>query len=375
MSAIEEYVASFTTDPGYLNWASFGPLSPVVRAEVFADADLLASGRPSSLPLISERIDEATALIGSVLRLDEAGVTLQPASSYGIMHALYGLSGGVITASTEFPSLTIALDRAAKASDGRLKPRWIDPAEGRVTADAVAEAIDDDVTALVVSHVDFRTGYRADLAALREALGPDRLLILDAVQSFGVVDEDYAAADVIVGHAYKWLRAGRGTAFAWFSDRARDRIAPVLSGFRGVAGGLPVDDLPSPHAGVRAFTIAEPDQLAAARLATSLQEIISVGVGEVESALAAKVDAVLEIADRHGVPVRSPREPERRAGIVALAPNEPGRLAAALVNAGVTATTRGETVRIAPHAGTSDEGLRLLDDAIAASGNETFTVA
>jgi hypothetical protein len=56
---------------------------------------------------------------------------------------------------------------------------------------------------------------------------------------------------------------------------------------------------------------------------------------------------------------------------VALAPAEPARLAAALTNAGVVVTTRGETIRIAPHAGTGDDSLRMLDDAIAA-GNEKF---
>ncbi len=40
-----------------------------------------------------------------------------------------------------------------------------------------------------VSLVDFRTGYRADLAALRDVIG-DRLLIVDAIQGFGAVDAD-----------------------------------------------------------------------------------------------------------------------------------------------------------------------------------------
>ena len=84
----------------------------------------------------------------------------------------------------------------------------------------------------MVSLVDFRTGYRADLGALRDVIG-DRLLIVDAIQGFGVVDADWSAADVVCGNGYKWLRAGRGTGFAWFGERALERIAPVLSGFAG----------------------------------------------------------------------------------------------------------------------------------------------
>lgn len=365
MSAFDDYIATFDPDPGYLDWAAFGPISPTVRAEVFADADLLGSGRPSSRTLVAERLDEARGVAAHLLGVDADTVTLQPSSSHGLMHALFGLTGHVIASTAEFPSATMTLERAAQMSAGALIPRWITPDDGFVTTDAVAEALDADVTALVVSHVDFRTGYRADLAGLRDVLGPDRLLIVDAVQSFGVVDDDYAAADVVVGHGYKWLRAARGTGFASFSAQARERIAPVLSGLAGVDGGLPLDERPAPAASARAFIVNGPDQLAVARLAIGLRDVRDAGVAAIEDRIAERVDAVFEIVDRHGIPVVTPRERERRAGIVTLAPELPAAVSAALTNAGVVATTRGSTVRLAPHAGTCDETLRLLDDALA----------
>ena len=62
-------------------------------------------------------------------------------------------------------------------------------------------------------------------------------------------------------------------------------------------------------------------------------------------------------------------------GIVSLAPEEPARLAAALANAGLVVTARGAAVRIAPHAGTDAATLQLLDETLAAFGNETFISA
>ncbi|MGO3234670.1 MAG: aminotransferase class V-fold PLP-dependent enzyme [Microbacterium sp.] len=364
MSSFDDYLATFAVDPGYLDWAAFGPISPTVRAEVFADADLLGSGRSSSRSLVDERLDEARALAAELLDVAADTVTLQPTSSHGLMHALFGLSGTVIASTADFPSVTLTLERAAQGSRGELTPRWITPEDRFVTVDAVAEALDDDVTALVVSHVDFRTGYRVDLAGLREALGPDRLLIVDAVQSFGVVVDDYSAADVVVGHGYKWLRAARGTGFASFSAHARERIVPVLSGLAGVEGGLPVDELPPPAASARAFIVNGADQLAVARLAIGLRDVRDAGVANIEDAISTRVDAILEIADRHGIPVLSPRERERRAGVVALAPESPAAVSAALTNADVVATTRRTTIRVAPHAGTDDETLRMLDEAL-----------
>lgn len=368
MSAFDDYLATFAGDPGYLDWAAFGPISPTVRAEVFADADLLGSARPSARALIADRVDQARDLAAELLGVDADTVTLQPSSSHGLLHALFGMSGDVIASTAEFPSVTMTLDRAVQASRGDLSARWITPENGFVTPDAVAEALDADVTALAVSHVDFRTGFRADLAALREVLGPDRLLIVDAVQSVGVIEDDYAAADVVVGHGYKWLRAARGTGFASFSAQARERIVPVLSGIAGVAGMLPIDEIPVPVASARAFAVSSPDQLAVARLAVGLRDVRDAGVATIEETIGSRVDEILEIADRHGIDVLSPREKERRAGIVALAPEAPAAVSAALTNAGIVATTRGATVRLAAHAGTSDETLRMLDEALGTLG-------
>jgi len=364
VSTFHDYLATFDGDPGYLDWAAFGPISPTVRAEVFADADLLGSGRPSSRALIAERVGQAQEFAAELLDIDVDEVTLQPSATHGLMHAFYGLTGTVIASPAEFPSISMTLERASQASVGELAPRWITPEHTFVTPEAVAEALDDDVTALAVSHVDFRTGYRTDLGALRDVLGPDRLLIVDAVQSFGIVDDDYSVADVVVGHGYKWLRAARGTGFASFSAKARERIAPVLSGFGGVDGGLPIDDLPAPSASARAYQVNGSDQLSVARLAIGLRDVRDAGVPAIEEAIRDRVDRILEIADRHRIPVLTPRAPERRAGIVALAPEAPAALAAALTNAGIVATTRGATVRVAPHAGTSDETLQMLDEAI-----------
>ncbi|CAD5138549.1 Cysteine desulfurase [Microbacterium sp. Nx66] len=375
MSSFDDYIGTFDAEPGYLNWAAFGPVSPSVRAEVFADADLLGSGRPSSLALVGERIGQAQEVIAELLGADAAEVTLQPSSTHGLMHALYGVSGAVVASTAEFPSVSLTLERAATASGRAVTPRWITPEDGRVTPDAVSAVLDDEVVALAVSHVDFRTGYRADLAALRDVLGPDRLLIVDAVQSFGVIDADYSVADVVVGHGYKWLRAGRGTGFAWFSPQARERIAPVLSGITGTtASGLFVDELPAPAPDAKAYTISVPDTLAAGRLSTGARDVRDAGVAAIEERVSAHVDAVIETADRHGIAVVSPRDRTERAGIVALAPEEPARLAAALANAGLVVTARGESIRVAPHAGTDAETLALLDETLGAFGKESFIV-
>ena len=41
VSDADALIESFDVEPGYLDWARFGPLSPSVRTEMSADAELL----------------------------------------------------------------------------------------------------------------------------------------------------------------------------------------------------------------------------------------------------------------------------------------------------------------------------------------------
>ncbi|MBU4464836.1 MAG: aminotransferase class V-fold PLP-dependent enzyme [Actinobacteria bacterium] len=367
MTDLDSYLASFDAEPGYLDWAAFGPLSASVRDEVIADVALLGTGRRSGIDLVADHARDARALLAELLDAEPDELTLQPSTAYGLMQAIYGVSGSLLLAPSEFPSLTIAATRAAD-SLGRLAVHWLETPDGVVTPEIVRDSLTDETSAVAVSLVDFRTGYRADLSALRDVIG-DRLLIVDAVQGFGIVQADYAAADVVCGNGYKWLRAGRGTGFAWFGPRARERITPVLSGFAGTDGDLPVDALPAPAMSARAFTVSPPDHLAAARLAAALREVRDVGVAVIEREITARTDEVIFIADRYEIPVVTSRDPQQRAGIVALAPaaHDVAALGAALANHGVSATTRSGQVRIAPHVGTGEDTMQLLGDALAAS--------
>lgn len=360
------FLASFDGEPGYLDWAAFGPLSPSVRSEVHADAELLGSGRRTGIDLVAEHVLESRQLVAELLGAEADEVVLQPSTSYGLMQAMYGLAGGLMLSRAEFPSLTVTATRAADAL-GSIDLQWLEPEDGFVTPEVVREAIDDDTRALAVSLVDFRTGYRADLTALRDVIG-DRLLIVDAMQGFGAVGADYAAADVVCANGYKWLRAGRGTGFAWFGERALERLAPVLSGWAGTDGDLPIDVVPQPAASAKAFSVSRPDHLAVARLATALRDVRDVGVERIDAELSQRSHDVMSFADRYDVPVLTPRDPRQRAGIVTLAPaaQDAGALAASLANHGITVTVRAGLVRVAPHVGTSPDTLRLFGDALAA---------
>jgi selenocysteine lyase/cysteine desulfurase len=241
-------------------------------------------------------------------------------------------------------------------------PIWLDTDEGRVTPGNLKQQLTSKIAAVVVSLVDFRTGYLVDLDGIRQVIG-DRLLIVDAIQGFGVVDAPYQVADVVVAGGQKWVRAGWGTGFLALSDRAAELLAPVLSGFSATdTVGTPLDEVPAPSRGARAFSISNPDPIAQARFAASLEELSAVGVPAINTRILETTARVIDLADEFGIPVASSRNDHERAGIVVLRPaaDQFTVLAASLHNHGVSATQRSGTVRLSAHASTTQETLDML---------------
>ena len=357
--SIDDYAARFHEEPGYLDFAFVGPIGDTVLRETAAFGELLARGRFGSLAPFAEQDARVRAAASAITGFAPEAISFQPSASQGLMHALFGITGAVALSPAEFPSLPFAAVRAQQAL-GVVAPVWLGTDHGRVTPGTLRE-LDSSVAAVALSLVDFRTGALADLDGIRQVIG-DRLLVVDATQGAGVVDAPYALADVVVMGAQKWPRAGWGTGVLALSDRALERLTPVWSGRTGTESEFPVDGVPDPARDARAFTVSASDPFAMARLSAALEELAEVGVAAVRARIAERVSEIIDAADEFAVPVISPRAEAERAGIVVLEP-EPDRLTAlvaALHNHGVSATVRGGTVRLAPHASTTPETLAML---------------
>ena len=364
MSTLEQFQATFTEEPGYLDWGRVGPLSSTVVAEARALQDTLAKARFGSLAVLGEQEDRLHAAVADVTGIPAAQIVSQPNTSMGFMHAMFGLTGDVLLSAGEFPTLPISAVRASEALQV-VTPVWLQTDHGRVTAGAVREQLTDQVVAVAITLVDSRTGYVSDLDGIRQVIG-DRLLVVDAIQGFGVIDAPYSAADVVVSGGQKWCRAGWGTGFLALSERAIDRLTPVISGFTGVDGDEdPWDRTPPPGPGAQAFQVTHADAIAEARLAAALEDIAAVGVDVIHAAVAENVSAVIDLADEFAVPVISSRDELERSGIVVLEPpaEQLTLLTAALFNHGISATVRFGTVRLSVHAQLSDDTLGMLQAA------------
>jgi selenocysteine lyase/cysteine desulfurase len=369
---LTSYADHFDTPAGYLDFARFGPPS---RDAVAATARAMEESARADHTTVDGLMraealarDTAARLAGT----DGRHTVLLPNASTGLFHAALGIRDGVVLAPrSDFPANHYPWRRTADL--GRATPRWLEPVPGGgITPGQVRAALTDDVVAVSVSAVDFRTGFRVDLAALREAIGPDRLLIVDAIQAFGVAAMDWDAADVVVAGGQKWLRAGWATGFATLSDRALESLEPVLTGWTGVEDVGLFDGVEHPPAAdARRWSITNLSPVTAAAFAAALELVERHGVAAIEAAVAERIAELTEAVEEHGGRVLSPADPARRAGILSFTvpDRDPSVVAKALHAEGVTPTVRADSLRLSPHASTPPEVAERVAAALSSLGS------
>lgn len=365
---LEAYRSHFEAVPGYLDFARYGPPSLDVVHNARTAMSRVTSGEND----VEELREYERSALASVARLtgrdgpDQA--VFASSTSAGLFQLAFGLSGAgkseILVSPFEYPSNYYAWVRAAERGGPRVT--WLPCKEARVTPELVADAITENTVALAVSAVDFRSGYRADLAGLREVLG-DRLLLVDAIQGFGVVDMDWSQSDATVVGGQKWLRSSWGTGFVSLSGRALDRLGDSLTGPTGAADWTNFDETVHPSlATAGRFSMTNADLVAVARLAAGLDLVAGLTPQGIDHAVQRVVGLLFNVIEHHGGSPLIPLSREERSGIVSfsLPPHSAEDVGRALGSRGVIATVRADHVRLSPHATTPEDIVGRVDDAL-----------
>nr|BFE53702.1 hypothetical protein GCM10017745_71290 [Saccharothrix mutabilis subsp. capreolus] len=351
------YLVQFQEPEGYLDFARFGPPSHAVVEESTRLLERSMGAGPSTVDELMREEVRAKAAVARLCGVDTEHVVLSPNTSTGLFQVALALEGEVLVSPAEFPANTYPWARAGGAEVHWLPASPVTPASVRAHVTATT-------TALSVSAVDFRTGYRADLAALREVLG-DRLLIVDGIQGFGVVDEPWSVADVLVVGGQKWLRAGWSTGFMVLSDRALDCLTPVMSGWTGAEDAGLFNNTLHPRAdGAAAWSITNLSPITAGALATALELAELATIPELNKRIVQQSNTLADVIEQSGGHIVSHRP--QASGIVAftLGDTPTTLVGEALTREGITATIRPEHIRLSPHASTTPETAERLAAAL-----------
>lgn len=198
-----------------------------------------------------------------------------------------------------------------------------------VPADAVSEAVGERTAAVLLNHVDYRTGALHDLPALTAAARrAGAVSVWDLCHSAGAlpVGLDEHGVDLAVGCTYKFLNGGPGSpAYLYVRSGLQDRFETPLPGWTSHAEPFAMAPDYRPAAGAARGRVGTPDILSMAALEEALRVWDGVRIQDVRAKSLALTDFFLRCVTARqdagaAVTVRSltPAEHARRGSQVAL---------------------------------------------------------
>lgn len=144
-----------------------------------------------------------------------------------------------------------------------------------VAPEEVEGAISDEVCAVLLTQVDYRTGRLHDMGSISaKAKDAGAVMIWDLAHSAGAIPVDIAGSgcEFAVGCTYKYLNGGPGApAFIYVRSDIAAEISPMLSGWLGHDAPFAFEPSYRPAQGIERFRIGTPPVLQMAALEGALQ--------------------------------------------------------------------------------------------------------
>lgn len=366
----------------YLNAASVAPLPERTRRAVdafnlrrsrvqeFRDADFAEPTRRSR--------EAAARLIGA----SPGEIALGWNTSYGINLAALSLpvraGTSIVVSGREFPANVYPW---MGRKDTRLEVIPTDP-RGHPDEERILERLHrGDVSIFALSHVQFVSGYRADLARFGRVCRELGIhFVVDAIQSLGQtpVSVREAGIDILATGGHKWLCSPFGTGFAYVRHELLERMEPRVIGWTGMKAAEDFNSLVDYRwefrGDARKFEVATIPFQDFAGFAESLELLMEVGVDNIERQLRWVLEPLLAwLAERPEVEVLSDPRPERRSAIVSFRPPSAEAVLERLLREGVVCALREGAIRVAPHLYNTREEMERVVELLERSRSEGWS--
>ena len=253
----------------------------------------------------------------------------------------------IVTDDDNFPTDRYVLQGVARQRGGELRLIHTDMDEG-VSERALRAAIGTDTALVSLSHVAYRSGALADMAALTAVVHEAGALVLwDLCHSAGSVpvELDSCGADLAVGCTYKYLNAGPGApAFLYVRQDLQPRLRQPVQGWFGQRDQFAMGPGYDPVAGIGRFLTGTPNIIGTAAVEEGARLLGEAGIGALRAKGVLLTDYLITLADAWlrplGCVLASPRDSARRGSHVCLRHPEAWRISQALVRAGVVGDYR-----------------------------------
>lgn len=237
----------------------------------------------------------------------------------------------IVTDRDNFPSDRYVMEGIAAQRGAELRMLATDIDQG-LRADEVRAAVDSGTALVSLSHVAYRSGALADMAAITAIAHEAGALVLwDLCHSAGAVpvELDGCDVDLAVGCTYKYLNSGPGApAFLYVSARLEEAqqegqeeaLRQPIWGWFSQRDQFAMGPAYDPAPGIAKFMTGTPTILGTAAVEESVRLLLEAGIGPMRAKSMQLTSYLIELADAWlaplGCELATPRDPGRRGGHV-----------------------------------------------------------
>ncbi|MDO8319781.1 kynureninase [Rhodoferax sp.] len=186
--------------------------------------------------------------------------------------------------------------------------------------DELSAALGDDVAVLMLTHVNYQTGYMFDMAAVTaRAHQTGALTVWDLAHSAGAVPVALNAsqADYAVGCTYKYLNGGPGSpAFLWVHAKHQNAFWQPLSGWWGHARPFAMEPGYRPRQGISRYLCGTQPITSLALVACGLDIFAQTSMAALRDKSVALTTLFIQLVQQacndHPLTLITPTDPARR---------------------------------------------------------------
>lgn len=321
------------------------------------------------------RIEDVRRQAADVINADPAEVAFLKNTSEGLSLVAEGLAlshgDSVVIIAGEFPANIYPWLHLQSRG---VEVRQVQSVErGRIRIEDLDAAIDSSTRLLSISHVQFATGFRSDLAAIGR-LCRDRgvLFCVDAIQGLGVLPIDVNAMqiDFLSADGHKWLLSPEGAAIFYCRQENLDRLRPTSIGWKSVVnyGAFSTIDFRMPDTAAR-FECGSMNVPGIMGLGGSLELLAEVGLETVTRRVKTITDHLAARLTDACAAVYSLRGEDEWSGIVSFdwPHGDPKRIKQHCLTQNVVISFRDGRLRASPHFYNDEQDVARLMEALASS--------
>src|SRR5436305_2930068 len=289
----------------YLNHAGIGPLTrrAVERMKTLADT-VAATGDRVWLDRNAEfeRVRGLAARLLGARSPGEVAFVENTSTALSMVAEGFAWRAGdnVVGADLEFPSNVYPWMRLGERG---VEYRTVPERDGRIDEAELPSRLDGRTRMLVLSSVQYASGYRADLARLGAACRERGVLfVVDAIQGLGALtlDVERERIDVCAAAAHKWLLSPEGIGLFYVADRVVEQLRPVRSGWRSMRDPFQWTEYDLTfHPGAKRFESGTLNAYGIVALGGSLEVLLAAGAAAIEGRVLALAErAAAGLAER-----------------------------------------------------------------------------